>query len=155
MGNPPNIEKPFVTRHHHIFVVYHQDSIERHLLYGANQGVLKLAISGLRLGGCFGLFQSYLGPFALRELLRDANNPYQSAGLIVHRKCPLPDPFFLSFRGQDSVLRCDVHSLQLLLEYLVGLVAVFAMDGIQPVHRVLIEAGAAPSPDLFVGRTDV
>jgi hypothetical protein len=92
---------------------------------------------------------------AVGDVLGKADDAVNRAGLVAQRESAVTDPALLAVGPNDSILLVVV-SLRLLGQRRMDhAVAVFRVDGRQPIAGVDVQLGARPAPDLLVRRADV
>ena len=107
------------------------------------------------IGGLAGANQFRFVSLALGDIFRNSGDANHLPGMAANGKSPIANPSLLSAGRSYAVFRFDRRSAHLPLEQRVGLGAVFGVDGLQPVHRVLVDTFAGPAPNLFIGGADI
>jgi hypothetical protein len=95
------------------------------------------------------------GQFAGGDVLGQAGDAIDMIAVVANGKTAIPDPAHRAIRTNDPVFLVEKARLQFVGVGGLQPRPVVGMDGLQPVQRPLVQGVDGPTPDLFVGRTDV
>ena len=96
-----------------------------------------------------------LGLLAFGDVRGNAGDAYQLAGGVVDWKASRLDPANRAVWTYDPVLQLKIPRRHFVGVFLVGQCPVIRVDRVAPRVRIRVQAFAALTPDVFVGRTDV